>query len=69
MALDSSKCKPGQEQHEVFKSRIHRNKQLVQYDYRHPDGTLFSCIADTLSDARKKRNEWMKREGKPSFTR
>ena len=34
-------------------------KTLVQYDYRHTTGKLFSCVAKSLKEAREKRNKWL----------
>ena len=31
----------------------------VQYDYRTPTGRLFSCVAISLDEARKRRDEWL----------
>jgi len=33
--------------------------QCTQYDYRHTDGRLFSCVAPTLEKARAKRDKWL----------
>lgn len=57
--MKADTCKPGQEQWEVFYSQMSKDKR-VQYDYRTPDGKLFSCIAKTLEYARKKRDNWLK---------
>ena len=35
-------------------------KEKVQYDYRHTDGELFSCIADNIEQAREKCDNWLK---------
>ena len=48
----------GREQYENYKSRVTK-KIYIQYDYRHLDGELFSCIANNLEEAREKRNEWV----------
>lgn len=53
-----STCPAGQEWHETFYSDILKG-QRVQYDYRTPDGKLFSCIARSLEQAREKRNAWL----------
>ncbi len=54
----------GQEQHEAFKSNIARRK-AVQYDYRHTDGELFSCVKPTLEACRKAKETWIsKKEGR-----
>ncbi len=56
----------GTEKYESFQSGFGRRKRtLVQYDYRHHNGTLFSCVCPTLDECRAKRDEWVKtREGK-----
>ncbi len=48
---------PGQEQYETFKRN---RKTYVQYDYRHPNGELFSCVRPTLEACRAARDEWEK---------
>ena len=50
---------PGQEQYEEFTAA--RNT-YIQYDYRHTDGELFSCIRKTLDACRAKRDEWLGRK-------
>ena len=30
-----------------------------QYDYRHTDGELFSTVAKTLDECRRRRDEWI----------
>lgn len=45
----TSTCPPGEE----------RCKNLIQYDYRTPDGKLFSTIAKTLKQARLNRDRWL----------
>ena len=32
---------------------------LVQYDYRHTDGELFSCVKPTLDECRAARDKWL----------
>ena len=57
-----STCKPGQEQYEYFNTTIGRkNVRKIQYDYRHKDGELFSCVANSLDEAREKRDQWMEK--------
>lgn len=51
-----STTEPGKEQYEYFKSPRGRR---IQYDYRTPDGKLFSCIAKTIGEARQRRDAWM----------
>ena len=56
-----STCQIGQEQHEKFSIGFGRRKKtMVQYDYRHTDGELFSTCAPTLQVARQRRDEWLK---------
>lgn len=53
----------GQEQHESFRSSTTK-KTAVQYDYRHTDGELFSCVKPTLEACRKAKGNWIsKKEG------
>lgn len=64
MALNPKNCKPGQEQHEFFNlpnmNRRRKNpSKMVQYDYRHHDGELFSCVAGSLESARAKKQDWL----------
>ena len=41
----------GTENYENFQTGIGRRKRtLVQYDYRHTDGELFSCVKHTLDE-------------------
>ena len=55
----STTTTPGIEQYEIFYiGYLHRSKRY-QYDYRHPDGELFSCVASTLTECRRKRDEWL----------
>ena len=56
--MNPQNLRPGEEQYEVFTSRIGR-KRMVQYDYRANDGTLFSCVRRTLEDCRSARNTWL----------
>jgi len=51
----------GQEQHEPFYSSVRRS-YWVQYDYRHLDGELFSCVARTLEICIQKRNAWLNKK-------
>jgi len=52
-----SQCPKGQENHEEFNFN---GRDFVQYDYRHIDGKLFSCVAKSLDDARSSRDKWLK---------
>jgi len=60
--LDPLNLENGKEQYENYISRIAK-KPYVQYDYRHIDGELFSCIANNLDEARGKRDKWLERKG------
>ncbi len=50
--------RPGEEQWGVYHSRV-LNADLVQYDYRHTDGTPFSCVDRTLEKCRARRDRWL----------
>lgn len=52
-----SLCKTaGSENYEKFKMR---KKTYYQYDYRHTNGELFTCVAPTLEAARERRDKWL----------
>jgi hypothetical protein len=51
----------GQEQHERYYSAIFRDYR-VQYDYRTPEGKLFSCVARSLEEARIRRDKWLAKQ-------
>ena len=51
-----STCPAGTEQWEEF---TWEGRRRVQYDYRTPTGRLFSCVAISLDEARKRRDEWL----------
>jgi len=51
----------GQEQYETFMSNITR-KTAVQYDYRHTDGELFSCVKPTLEACRQAKENWINKK-------
>ena len=52
----------GEERFEYFTSgRGRKAKQKVQYDFRNYNGELFSCVANTLEEARQKRDETLLR--------
>lgn len=55
-----STCPTGCENWEEYTYKSGRKiYNLVQYDYRHTDGELFSCVAPTLDDARARRDKWL----------
>jgi hypothetical protein len=49
----------GQEQYEYFSSPVLKGKRFCQYDYRHTNGQLFSCVKPTLEQCRISRNRWL----------
>lgn|GEM_PF-2195672 len=49
---------PGQEQYEEYYDASMRGTR-VQYDYRTPEGELFSCVAKSLEAARDRRDAWL----------
>lgn len=51
---------PGTEQYEIFYTGYRtRRKKHYQYDYRHTNGELFSCVAGILNECRQRRDEWL----------
>lgn len=59
----STTITPGTEQYEAFYTGYRtRSKEYCQYDYRHTDGELFSCVADKLSECRHRCNEWLSKK-------
>ena len=56
----STTATPGTEQYEVFYTGYRtRRKKHYQYDYRHTDGELFSYVADTLNECRRRCDGWL----------
>lgn len=60
-----STCAAGREQYEYFYLSIVHGER-VQYDYRTPDGRLFSTVAKTLEIARERRDQWLAKNGLPA---
>ena len=58
----STTTREGTEKYEYFKSSITRGQNLCQYDYRHTNGELFSCVKRTLEQCRFARNRWIVNE-------
>ena len=57
----------GQEQYETFTRKVGRKtKKYVQYDYRHTDGELFSCVKPTLDACRAARDAWLAEDEAPN---
>lgn len=55
----------GTEKYESFQIGFGRKRRtLMQYDYRHTDGELFSCVKPTLGECRRLRDEWLKCKNK-----
>ena len=55
-----SVCASGYENYTTFTTRLGRKSvKRVQYDYRTPEGVLFSCVGKDIEDCRRKRNEWL----------
>ncbi len=54
-----SVCEQGQENYTTFIAGAFRGTEYFQYDYRHTDGELFSTVAKSLGECRKRRDEWL----------
>ena len=53
----------GTENYEKFQTGIGRRKRtLVQYDYRHTDGELFSTATKMLAECRHRRDKWIEKK-------
>lgn len=59
--LDPKNLANGQEQYEKFRSNITR-KTAAQYDYRHTNGELFSCVKPTLEACRQAKENWINKK-------
>ena len=59
--LNPSNLASGQDQHETFKTAT--RKTAVQYDYRHANGELFSCVKPTLEACRQAKENWISKKG------
>lgn len=46
---------------EQFEECVIGKSKCVQYDYRTPEGKLFSCVKKTLDACRSARDEWLKK--------
>ena len=51
---------PGEEKFVKYRSGAFKGRTFYQYDYRHTDGELFSCVKPTLDECRRLRDEWIK---------
>ena len=55
-----STCQVGCENYESYTQTLGRRVyNLVQYDYRHTDGELFTTVAPSLEEARRRRDKWL----------
>ena len=54
-----STCRPGEEK---YKKITRDGKTFVQYEYRTPDGELFSVVKCNLETARICMGEWLSKE-------
>lgn len=54
---------PGEEKFVKCSLGAFRGQIYFQYDYRHTDGELFSTVAKTLDECRRRRDEWVAKNG------
>lgn len=54
--------RPNGREYEVFYNAYRPRRKHYQYDYRHTDGELFSCVAPTLKECRQRRDEWLNKK-------
>lgn len=58
-----SVCEQGQENYTTFIAGAFRGTEYYQYDYRDSkDGELFSTVAKSLEECRKRRDEWLSKK-------
>ena len=50
---------PGEEKFVKCRLSAFKGQIFYQYDYRHTDGELFSTVAKTLDECRRRRDEWV----------
>ena len=60
--MGCSTCEAGDESYETYYSRASM-RNLVQYDYRTPEGRLFSTVAPSIEKCRERRDLWLKNGG------
>ena len=53
---------PGEEKFVKFRSAAFKGRTFYQYDYRHTDMALFSTVAPTLDECRRRHDEWLGEE-------
>lgn len=63
--MGCSTCPKGRENYETFEFKDRRLARkygtMYQYDYRTEDGELFSCVAKTLEECRRRRDRWLEK--------
>ncbi len=52
-------CKNGQGNYTTFRPAYRPKQTFDQYDYRHTDAELFSTVANSLEECRKRRDAWL----------
>ncbi len=58
-----STCPDGEEKYTYFNITPRAKTKLgrrCQYEYRHLDGQLFTCVGHNLEQCQTKRDEWLK---------
>lgn len=50
---------PGEEKFVTYRPSALKGQTFYQYDYRHTDMELFSTVAKTLDECRRRRDEWI----------
>ena len=50
---------PGEEKFVKYRPVAFKGRIFYQYDYRHTDGELFSCVKPTLNECRAARDKWL----------
>jgi hypothetical protein len=62
MPSSCSVCRAGQENYTIFRPAHCSGEVFYQYDYRHRDNDLFSCVAKTLDECRERRDKWLQKK-------
>ena len=57
-----SVCKQGRENYSTFIAGAFRGTEYFQYDYCHTDNELFSTVAKSLEECRKRWDEWLSKK-------
>ena len=50
---------PGEENFVTYRLAAFKGRTFYQYFYRHTDMALFSTVAPTLDECRRRRDEWV----------